>query len=87
MSETGKIPVIKAKINEVFDLLKSARQEYGVQFVRHLNRQIKGAKFAVIEVKLADPKQAKDIRAEFVKKRKELSEKLNISCWSGWRQE
>ena len=52
---------------------------FEVQFVRHLNHKKRGAKTAVIEVKLADQKQAKDLRAEFVKKRKNLPEKLNIA--------
>ena len=34
---------------------------------------------AVIEVKLKDEKQTKDLRAEFVKKRKSLDDKINIT--------
>ena len=79
MLEADKVKAMRDKIIEIFDLLKTPEQTYEVMFVRHLNRKIRGAKFAVIEVKLADSKQAKDIRAEFVKKRKELSDKLNIS--------
>ena len=79
MDEADRIKAIKSKIVEIFDLLSTPEQPYEVTFVRHLNRQIRGAKLAVIEVKLADVKQAKAIRNEFVKKRKELSDKLNIS--------
>ena len=79
MNDVDKIKAMKTKIVEIFDLLKAPDQVYEVVFVRHLNSQIRGAKTAVIEVKLADTKQAKDIRTEFVKKRKELSDKLNIS--------
>ena len=79
MTEEEKVKAMKEKITEIFDLLKTPEQTYEVVFVRHLNRKIRGAKYAVIEVKLADSKQAKEIRTEFVKKRKELSDKLNIS--------
>ena len=79
MPEVDKVKAMKEKISEIFDLLKTSEQTYEVVFVRHLNHRIRGAKLAVIEVKLADSKQARDIRTEFVKKRKELSDKLNIS--------
>ena len=70
---------MRDKIIEIFDQIKSSDQSYEVLFVRHLNRQKRGTKSAVIEVKLADSKQAQEIRSEFVKKRKELPAKLNIS--------
>ena len=79
LEEADRIKAMKSKIVEIFDLLSTPEQPYEVTFVRHLNHQKRGAKSAVIEVKLADAKQAKAIRNEFVKKRKELSEKLNIS--------
>ena len=78
MNEVDKVKAMKTKIKEIFDLLTTP-ETYEVKFVRHLNNQIRGAKLAVIEVKLAEAQQAKLIRAEFVKKRKELSDKLNIS--------
>ena len=79
MADEERIPAMKSRIKELFDLLKAEGQSFEVVFVRHLNRKIRGAKSAVIEVKLADAKQAKDIRSEFVKKRKDLPDKLNIS--------
>ena len=77
--EGDRVKIMKDKIVELFDLIKAPDQTYEVVFVRHLNRQKKGAQLAVIEVKLADSKQAQEIRAEFVKKRKELPAKLNVS--------
>ena len=77
--EGDKVKIMKDKITEIFDQIKTADQIYEIRFVRHLNQQKKGAKTAVIEVKLADVKQAQDIRSEFVKKRKELPAKLNVS--------
>ena len=79
MDEPNRITAMKSKVVEIIDLIKAEGQVYEVQFVRHLNRQIRGTKFAVIEVKFPDPKQAKDLRAEFVKKRKTLPDKLNIT--------
>ena len=77
--EEDRVKIMKDKISELFDLIKAEGQSYEVQFVRHLNRQKRGSKTAVIEVKLADSKQAQEIRSEFVKKRKELPAKLNVS--------
>ena len=77
--EGDRVKIMKDKIAELFDLIKSPDQTYEVVFVRHLNRQKRGAKYAVIEVKLADAKQAQEIRSGFVKKRKELPDKLNVS--------
>ena len=77
--EGDRVKIMKDKIVELFDLIKTPEQSYEVVFVRHLNRQKRGAQLAVIEVKLADSKQAQEIRSEFVKKRKELPAKLNVS--------
>ena len=77
--EGDRVKIMKDKIVELFDRIKAPDQTYEVVFVRHLNRQKRGAKFAVIEVKLADSKQAQEIRSEFVKKQKELPDKLNVS--------
>ena len=79
MTDTEKVKAMKEKIAEIFEKLKDEGQEFEVTFVRHLNRKIRGAKFAVIEVKLSDQNQAKILRSNFVKKRKELPDKLNIS--------
>ena len=79
MDEQAKIKAMRDKANEIITVLKEEGQAYEVQFVRHLNKQIRGAKYAVIEVKFGDAKQAKDLRAEFVKKRKSLPEKVNIT--------
>ena len=76
--EGDRVQIMKNKITELFDLIKAPDQTYEVVFVRHLNRQKRG-QTAVIEVKLADSKQAQAIRSEFVKKRKELPSKLNVS--------
>ena len=79
MDDPGKIRAMRAKVTEIIDVLKEEGQSYEIQFVRHLNKQIKGARFAVIEVKFPEPKQAKDLRSLFVKKRKSLPEKMNIT--------
>ena len=79
MDESGKIRAMKAKVTEIIDALKEENQSFEIQFVRHLNKQIKGVKFAVIEIRFPDSKQAKDLRAQFVKKRKEMPDKLNIT--------
>ena len=47
--------------------------------MRHLNKQVRGQKSAVIEVKLADAQQAKLLRAEFVKKFNVFGKKINIT--------
>ena len=79
LTDTDKIRVMREKVAGIFDSLKEDGQIYEIQFVRHLNNKVRGQKYSVIEVKLPDSKQAKDIRAEFVKKRKSLSDKINIS--------
>ena len=79
MDEQEKIRAMKAKMTEIIEVLKDEGQNFEIQFVRHLNRQVRGAKYAVIEVKFPDPKQAKDLRAHFVQKRKSLPEKVNIT--------
>ena len=77
--DADRIKIMRDKIAEIFDEIKDPEQPYEVLFVRHLNHQKRGVKFAVIEVKLADVKQAQQIRSAFVKKRKDLSAKINIS--------
>ena len=79
MDDTRKIRVMRSKVEEIFDNLKEPNQEFEIQFVRHLNKQVRGQKTSVLEVKLPDAKQAKDIRAAFVKKSKSLKEKINIT--------
>ena len=79
MDEQRKIRVMRSKVEEIFDLLKEPNQEFEIQFVRHLNNQVRGQKTSVLEVRLPDAKQAKDIRQEFVKKSKSLKEKINIT--------
>ena len=79
MADQEKVPVMKEKVQAIIDSLKETDQVYEIQFVRHLNRQIRGQKSSVIEVKFPDSKQAKDLRAEFVKKQKSLAEKINIT--------
>ena len=79
LQEPDKIKKMREKVKEVIDALKGEGQDYEVLFVRHLNKQKNGAKTAVIEVKLKDEKQAKELRAEFVKKRKSLDDKINIT--------
>ena len=79
MKDVDKVTAMKAKVSEYIDFLKEDGQEFQVLFVRHLNKQIRGQKSAVIEVKFPDDKQAKMFRANFVKKQKELSEKINVT--------
>ena len=79
MLEPDRIKAMREKVGEVIDLVKAEGQVYEILFVKHLNRHIRGAKTAVIEVKLKDEKQTKDLRAEFVKKRKSLDDKINIT--------
>ena len=78
LKEMEKVAPMKAKVNEIIDILKEEGQELQVVFVRHLNKQIRGQKTAVIEAKFQDEKQAKLFRAAFVKKQKELTEKINV---------
>ena len=78
MTDTVKIPAMKSKIEEIFESIKEQDQSFEVVFVRHLNKQVRGQKSSVIEVKLADEKQAKELRAEFVKKFKSF-DKINIT--------
>ena len=79
MDEPTKIKAMKDKANEIIGVLKEEGQSFDIQFVKHLNNQSRGAKYAVIEVKFPDAKQAKTLRSEFVKKRKALPEKVNIT--------
>ena len=78
MTDTEKIPAMKAKITEIIDSIKEPEQTFEITFVRHLNKQIRGQKWSVIEVKLADEAQAKLLRAQFVKKYKTL-DKINMA--------
>ena len=66
MAETEKIRVMREKIASIFDSLKEEGQVYEIQFARHLNKQVKGQKYSVMEVKFPEVKQAKDIREQFV---------------------
>ena len=83
LNEQEKIQAIKDKAAEIVDLVKEEGQSYKVVFVRHLNKKIRGAEKAVLEVKLESNEQAAGIRASFVKKQKEkdpdLPAKMNIS--------
>ena len=79
MSEKDKVTAMRSKIGALIELLKEPEESYDVLFVRHLNNQIRGQSTAVIEVRLQDNKQAKDIRSAFVKKQKSLPEKINIT--------
>ena len=79
MSEEDKIRAMKATVKEIITNIKDEGQVIEVQFVRHLNQQIKGQKSAVIEVKLADAQQAKILRQEFVKKFNVFGKQMNIT--------
>ena len=79
MEEPEKIKAMREKLTEIIDTLKEPEQVYEIQFVRHLNKQVMGQSSSVIEAKLADAKQAKQLREEFVKKQKSLTEKINIT--------
>ena len=78
MSDTEKVRAMKYKIQQIIDRLRGPNQTFEVQFVRHLNKQVRGQRTSVIEVKLANEKQAKDLRSEFVKKYREM-DKINIT--------
>ena len=79
MEEPEKIKAMKEKLMAIIENLKEPEQVFEILFVRHLNKQIRGQKSSVIEAKLADAKQAKELRAQFVKKFKTLTEKINIT--------
>ena len=79
MNETDKVRAMRAKIEEIITNIKEPEQTMEVQFVRHLNNQVRGQKSAVIEVKLADAQQAKLLRAAFVKKFSIFGKKINIT--------
>ena len=79
MRDVDRVKAMKAKISELIDSIKEESQVFEIHFVRHLNKQKKGDDMAVIEVKLADVKQAKDMRAAFVAKRKSLADKINVT--------
>ena len=79
MNETDKVRAMRAKIEEIITSIKEPEQTMEVQFVRHLNNQVRGQKSAVIEVKLADAQQAKLLRAAFVKKFSIFGKKINIT--------
>ena len=79
MNDTDKVRAMRDKIEELFNQIKEPEQTLEVQFVRHLNKQVRGQKSAVIEVKLADAQQAKLLRAEFVKKFNVFGKKINIT--------
>ena len=79
MTESDRIQAMRAKVQEVIDLVKEPEQVFEIQFVRHLNRTARGQKFADVEVKFGDVSQAKTFRDNFVKKRKTLPEKINVT--------
>ena len=81
MDEPNKIKAMKDKIMAIIELLRESEQELALEllFVRHLNKQIRGQKSAVIEAKFADAKQTKELRTIFVKKQKSLPEKINVT--------
>ena len=79
MAEPEKIKAMREKVTEIIDSLKEPDQVFEIQFVRHLNNQVRGQTSSVIEAKLADAKQAKTLRSEYVKKYKSLADKINIT--------
>ena len=79
MRDTDKVDAMKTKVREIINQLKDEGQEFQVLFVRHLNKQKRGQSSAVIEVRFSDEKQAKLFRSMFVKKQKELPEKINVT--------
>ena len=83
LNEEGRIRVIKDRINEIIDDVKTEGKQYKVLFVRHLNRLVRGQKKGVIEVRLESATQAAEFRADFVKKQKESEEerstRMNIN--------
>ena len=81
LNDTDKIRVMRAKVQEIIELLQEPNQEFEVQFVKHLNKQVKGQKTSVLEVRFANSQQAMGLRAEFAKKQKTvtLPSKVNIT--------
>jgi hypothetical protein len=79
MKDKDKIEPMRNKIQEVFDKLADEGQKFVAGFVRHLNRQIRGNRPAVIEVKVESGKQAEEIRKNFIKRKDERDfEGVNI---------
>jgi hypothetical protein len=80
MTGEEKVREMKIRVQGLFNKLQSQEdQEFEVIFVRHLNRQVRGLNNTVIEVKLANEKQAKDLRSAFVLKKKNSSEVDSIN--------
>ena len=83
LTEQEKVQAIKDKANEIIDIIKQEGKQYKAVFVRHLNKQIRGATKAVLEVKFETEQQATDFRADFVKKQKDkdpnLPPKMNVA--------
>jgi hypothetical protein len=79
MTGEEKVSVMRRRVQELVDRLQNADQVFEIIFVRHLNRQVRGADNTVIEVKFANEKQAKDLRSNFVQKKKNTSEMDSIN--------
>ena len=79
MSDSDKIKAMKSKVMETIDLVKEQEQIFEIVFVRHLNRQVRGQKSAVVEAKFASEQQAKTFRAQFVKHYATYKEKFNVT--------
>jgi hypothetical protein len=81
MTGSEKVTVMKQKVKELFETLQKEDQKFEVAFVRHLNRQVRGQHNTVIEVKLGSEQQARDLRMNFVEKRKNSADhsSLNIA--------
>lgn len=83
LNEQEKIEAIKSKANEIIDLVKQENRQYKAVFVRHLNRDVRGAKTAVLEVKFESEQQASNFRSDFVKRQKDkdpnLPAKMNVA--------
>jgi len=69
MRDNDKIEPMRERLQELFDYLADEGQKFEAGYVRHLNRQLRGRRTAVIEVRLGSEKQAGELRTNFIKKR------------------
>jgi hypothetical protein len=81
MTGDEKVSEMKKKVQSLVNKLQNEGQVFEVVFVRHLNRQVRGLDNTVIEVKFANDKQAKDLRSNFVQRKKDTSDfdSINIA--------
>jgi hypothetical protein len=79
MTPNEKVAVIRQKVQGLFEDLQDEGQKFDIAFVRHLNRQLGPSSGSVIEVKLSTEKQAVELRANYVKKKKDSDQYDSIN--------